>query len=82
MVMETLLEIARIVTDKAYSRKSIEAVIADDAEGVLSAFLRGLIDGTDLPPIELTAGVLRKCQICWQGDTHRKHNKSRSSLRR
>ena len=44
--METLLEIARIVTDKAYSRKSIEAVIADDAEGVLSAFLRGLIDGT------------------------------------
>lgn len=44
--MEMLLEIARIVTDKAYSRKSIEAVIADDAEGVLSAFLRGLIDGT------------------------------------
>ena len=43
--METLLEIARIVTDKAYSRKSIDAMISDDAEGVLSAFLRGLIDG-------------------------------------
>lgn len=44
--METLLEIARIVTDKAHSKRSIDAVISDDAEGVLSAYLRGLLDGT------------------------------------
>lgn len=42
--MKTLLELASIVTSKTGNKKSLLAVIADEQDGVLSSYLRSIVD--------------------------------------